>query len=182
MTIYLSGTEVIFSSVYHYSAWFPLYFGLVGVLLALNSLNNARLIGRFGATTLVRAAAVLGVVIASVLAIVATLGDGRPNFWLFAIVLALLIPIGQGLTPPSNTIAMTPLPHVAGTASALIATFTAAGGALLGNLGTSAIHESVSPFAIFILIYFAGAMVLTLWGTARPVRSIAEPTSAPLHV
>jgi len=181
MTIYLSGTEVIFSSVYGYSAWFPLFFGLVGVLLALNSLNNARLIGRFGATTLVRVAAVLGVVMAGVLTVVATLGSGRPNFWLFAVVLALLIPICQGLTPPSNTIAMTPLPHVAGTASALIATFTAAGGALLGNLGTSAIHESVSPFAIFMLVYFAGAMVLTLWGTARPVRSIAEPAPATLH-
>jgi hypothetical protein len=80
---------------------------------------------------------------------------------------------------------MTPLPHVAGTASALIATFTSAGGALLGNLGTSAIHESVSPFAVFMLVYFAAAMVLTLWGTARPVRAIVldapvDPTGAGL--
>jgi DHA1 family bicyclomycin/chloramphenicol resistance-like MFS transporter len=179
MTIYLSGTEVIFSSVYRYGSWFPLYFGLVGVLLALNSLNNARLIGRFGATTLVRTAAVLGVAMAALLALVAVLGDGRPNFWLFAIGLALLIPIGQGLTPPSNTIAMTPLPHVAGTASALIATFSSAGGALLGNWGTSAIHGSVSPFAVFMLVYIAGAMVLTLWGTARAIPiAVDDPVAA----
>jgi DHA1 family bicyclomycin/chloramphenicol resistance-like MFS transporter len=182
MTIYLSGTEVIFSSVYHYGSWFPLFFGLVGVLLASNSFNNARLIGRFGATTLVRVASVLGLITAAVLTVVATVGGGRPNFWLFAVVLALLIPICQGLTPPSNTIAMTPLPHVAGTASALIATFTSAGGALLGNLGTSAIHGSVSPFAVFLLIYVAAATVLTLWGTARPVQSIAEPAPATLHI
>jgi DHA1 family bicyclomycin/chloramphenicol resistance-like MFS transporter len=182
MTIYLSGTEVVFSSVYHFSVWFPLYFGVVGVLLALNSLNNARLIGRFGATTLVRTAAVLGVVMAGLLAVVALVGHGRPNFWLFAVLLALLIPIGHGLTPPSNTIAMTPLPHVAGTASALIATFTSAGGALLGNLGTSAIHGSVSPFAVFMLVYFAGALVLTLWGTARPIPvATDDPTAAALH-
>jgi DHA1 family bicyclomycin/chloramphenicol resistance-like MFS transporter len=172
MTIYLAGTEVVFSGVYDYSSWFPLYFGVVGGLLALNSLNNARLIGRFGATRLVRVASVLGVVIASVLVAETLLAHGRPNFWLFAIVLALMIPIAQGLQPMSNTLAMTPLPHVAGTASAIIATLTAAGGALLGNLGTSSIHASVSPFALFMLAYFVGAMLLTLWGTARPVGSV----------
>ena len=178
MTIYLAGTEVIFSSVYGYSTWFPLYFGLVGGLLALNSLNNARLIGRLGAARLVRVMSVVGVLMAGVLVIVTLLGHGRPNFWLFAVLLALMIPIGQGLQPPSNTIAMTPLPHVAGTASALIATFAAAGGALLGNLGTSAIHGSVSPFAVFMLVYFAAAMVLTLWGTSRPVGGVRHTGAA----
>lgn len=166
ITTYLAGSEVILGTVYGYGSWFPLFFGAIAVLLAMNSLNNARLIGRFGAIRLVRIVAIVGVAAAAVLALLAVTGHGRPNFWLFSLSLCVIIPCVQGLTPPSNTIAMTPLPHVAGTASALIATVTSAGGALLGGLANGAFDGTVRPFAYYILGYLAIAALLTLWGTS----------------
>ena len=170
MTTYLAGSEVIVGDVYGYGPWFPLFFGAIAVLLALNSLNNARLIGRFGVIRLVRVVAVVGVTASAALVAVALVGHGKPNFWLFTLMLCMVIPMVQGLSPPANTIAMTPLPHVAGTASAIIATVTSAGGAVLGSVATGAFDGTVRPFAIFILVYFSIAASLTWWGTVRGTR------------
>lgn len=166
MASYLAGSEVILEDVYGYGAWFPLFFGAIAVLLAVNSLNNAWLIGRVGVIRLVRTTSVLGVVAAVVLTAVAFTGNGVPNFWFFTIALCAVIPIAQGLSPNSNTIAMTPLPHVAGTASAIIATVTATGGALLGGLASDAFDGTVRPFAVYILVFMSLAAICTLWGTA----------------
>ena len=166
MTTYLSGSEVILGDVFGYGKWFPLFFGAIAVLLALNSLNNARLVQRVGAVSLVRRLALVGTCTATLLAIVSFTGSAHPNFWLFTAALCLVIPIAQGLTPTCNTIAMTPMPHVAGTASALISTVTTAGGSLLGGIAASQFNGTVCPFSIFVLAFIAGAAVLILWGTA----------------
>ncbi len=179
MTSYLASSEVILEDVYNYGAWFPLFFGAIAVLLAVNSLNNARLIGRLGVVRLVRITSVLGVGSALVLAGIAFTGNGRPNFWFFTIALCAVIPIAQGLSPNSNTIAMTPLPHVAGTASAMITTVTATGGALLGGLASDAFDGTVRPFAVYVLIFMSLSAICTLWGTARPRSQIAERQHAP---
>ena len=176
MASYLAGSEVILEDVYGYGAWFPLFFGAVAVLLAVNSLNNAWLIGRVGVIRLVRITSVLGVVAAVVLTAVAFTGNGVPNFWFFTIALCAVIPIAQGLSPNSNTIAMTPLPHVAGTASAIIATVTATGGALLGGLASDAFDGTVRPFAVYILVFMSLAAICTLWGTAAARQ---RPSSQP---
>ncbi len=168
MASYLASSEVILEDVYGYGAWFPLFFGAIAVLLAINSLSNAWLIGRVGVVRLVRITSVLGVVAALVLTAIAFTGSGRPNFWFFTIALCAVIPIAQGLSPNSNTIAMTPLPHVAGTASAIIATVTATGGALLGGVASDAFDGTVRPFAVYALIFMSLAAICTLWGTARP--------------
>jgi len=61
MTTYLSGSEVIVEDVYGYGSWFPLIFGTLAVLLAINSLNNARIVQRMGINKLVRQSALVGV-------------------------------------------------------------------------------------------------------------------------
>lgn len=169
MTAYLGSSEVILEDVYGYGAWFPLFFGVIAVLLAINSLNNARLVGRLGVIPLVRGQAIIGVVAAIGLVAVSFTGDGQPNFWLFTLALCVVLPLVQGLSPNSNSLAMEPLPHVAGTASSIIATVTAAGGALLGGMASSAFDGTVRPFAIYILVFISLAAASILWGTAKPV-------------
>jgi DHA1 family bicyclomycin/chloramphenicol resistance-like MFS transporter len=158
---------VILDDVYGYGAWFPLFFGAVAVLLAINSLNNARLVSRLGVVRLVRGAAVLGVCAALALAVLSFATDGHPNFWLFSLALCVVIPTVQGLTPAANSIAMSPLPHVAGTASAIIATVTAAGGAILGGIASDAFDGTVQPFSLYVLAYLTIAAGFVMWGTSR---------------
>lgn len=167
MTTYLSGSEVIVEDVYGYGSWFPLIFGLLAVLLAINSLNNARIVRRMGIDKLVRQSALVGVGTSLLLLIISLTNNGRPNFWLFFVALALVIPIAQGLVPNTNTAAMMPVPHIAGTASSIIATITTAGAALLGNLATSQFDGTVRPMAAIIFVFISIATVGIFVGTRR---------------
>lgn len=170
MNTYLAGTEVIISDVFGYGTWFPLYFGCIAVLFAIMSLCNARLVGRVGVIRLLRREAVAGIITGLALLIVALVSSGRPNFWVFTVAICLCIPLAQGLAPMSNTLAMAPLPHIAGTASSIMGTTTFAGGALLGSLATGAFDGTVRPFTIFVVGYFvmgAAAVFFATWGSTR---------------
>lgn len=167
MTTYLSGSEVIIEDVFGYGTWFALFFGAVAVLLAANSLLNARLVNLLGTEQLVRRLSLVGITTAAIFVGVSYTGGERPGFWLWAVSLCLVIPIAQGLSPSSNTLAMAPLPHVAGTASAVIATISSAGGALLGNVATSAFDGTVRPFAWHFLVYLSVAGAAIWFGTRR---------------
>ncbi len=179
MTTYLAGSELILTDVYGYATWFPLFFGCVAVLLALSSLNNARLVSRVGITVLVRRMATIGVVLTIVFLAVAFTGGGHPNFWLFSIAIAAVVPVAQGLIPNCNTAAMMPLPHVAGTASAIIGTVTTAGGALLGGLASGAFDGTLRPFAIAITIFICVAAALILFGATTRSDSTETTLATP---
>lgn len=175
MTTYLAGSELIVEDVYGYGSWFPVFFGVIGVLLAASSLNNARLVQRLGVTVLVRRLAVVAVGCALVLMVVSMVSGGHPPFWIFALAVAAVMPVVQGLIPNCNTAAMTPLPHIAGTASAIIGTVTVAGGALLGGFASGAFDGTVRPFAAYILVFVGAAAAFILFGaTSRGGPAAAE--------
>jgi len=167
MMAYLAGSEVIVEDVYDYGTYFPFFFGAIAVILAINSLNNARLVERFGVANYVRRLSIIAITTSTIFVFVSFLNDGKPNFWLFTIALAAVVPIAQGLVPICNTAAMMPVPHVAGTASAIIATITTAGGAILGNIASSQFDGTVRPFAISLLVFIVLATILIYWGSAR---------------
>jgi MFS transporter, DHA1 family, multidrug resistance protein len=174
LTSYLASSELIVDDVYGYGQYFPIFFGAVAILLAVSALNNARLVGRLGITVLVRRMAVIGVGLATVLTIVAFTNGGRPNFWLFTVAIAVTVPLAQGLVPNANTAAMMPVPHVAGTASAIIATITTAGGALLGGLVSGAFDGTVRPLAVGVLVFMSIAAALILFGATSSDQSSSE--------
>ena len=91
---------------------------------------------------------------------------GRPNFWLFFIALALVVPIAQGLVSNCNTAAMIPMPHIAGTASAIISTISTAGAALLGSVATSQFDGTVRPLVIIIALFISVGTAAIMIGTS----------------
>lgn len=167
MTAYLTSLELILEDVYDLLVWFPLCFGVIAVLFAVNALNNARLVRRFGAVRLLRGTASLVALTSLVLLTVAFIHGGAPNFWLFVVAITLVVPLVQGLSPTCNAVAMQPVPHVAGTAAALISTVTVAGGAVLGNAVNARFDGTVRPFAVGVTVLVVLAAALIRWGTAR---------------
>lgn len=166
LTAYLGSSELILEDVYGYGDWFPLFFGFISVMLAMSSLNNARLVERVGVDRLISRMAIASVVAAGVLLVLALATDGQPNFWLLTVVLACVMPMTHGLVPNCNTVAMMPLPHVAGTATSIMSTITTAGGALLGGMASSAFDGSVRPFSVWVFAFVAGAALLIWVGSA----------------
>lgn len=182
VTSYLSASEIVLEDVYGYGDWFPLYFGAIAVLFAANSLANARFVRLYGTDTLLKRLSAYCSAMALVLLLVSVTNDGVPNFWLFTIAVALLVPVSQGIGPLSNTAALTPVPHVAGTAAALNATFTTAIGALLGNFGAGHIDGSVVPFSVAVAIYVVMATTLINWSIRDQPSRHQEFTSGPVHI
>lgn len=166
MTGYLAGSEVIVEDVYDLGSWFPLFFGVIAVLLALNSLNNARIVKKIGIKRIVKRMMFVGLSTSIVFVVVAFASGGKPPFWLLMVCFAAVVPVAQGLAPICNTAAMTPVPHVAGTASALIATVTTAGGSLLGGFASGAFDGTVRPLAVAFLSFNLVATVLVLVATS----------------
>ncbi len=165
MTGYLTSSELILEDVYSYGDYFPLFFGGVAIMLALSALNNARLVNRLGLTGLLRRMSSIALGAAYLQLVIVLVTGGRPPFILFTLAVVAVIPIGQGLIPNANTAAMLPVPHIAGTATAIIGTITVAGGALLGNLVGAAFDGTVRPFAMLTAVFVTIAVGLIYHAT-----------------
>ncbi len=153
MTAYVGSSELIIDEVFHRKDQFPIIFGVLALFLAAGSFFNARVVGRVGLLRMIRFAAIYLVGAAALMAIVALAFDGEPPLLVFGLSMAVLLPVVAVLMPNSNTAAMLPLPHVAGTAAALLGTVSTAGGALLGSILDSRFDGTIAPFAHGVLIY-----------------------------
>jgi len=177
LTAYLAGSEVIVEDVYGYGPWFPVIFGCVAFVFSMNALNNARLVRTHGNIPLIRRLLTLAVASAALFLAVAWFSDGSPAFWLYMVTIILVVPIAQGLGPLCNTAAMSPVAHIAGTASSVMATVTTAGGALLGGFASSQFDGTIRPLATWFFGFIATAAILVLIGTRVSAREAAGSTT-----
>lgn len=170
LTAYLAGSEVIVEDVYGYGAWFPIIFGCVAFVFSMNALNNARLVRTYGNIPLIRRLLAGAVASALFFLAIAWFSDGSPAFWLYMAAIMIVVPIAQGLGPLCNTAAMSPVAHIAGTASSVMATVTTAGGALLGGFASDHFDGTIRPLATWFFVFIAMAAVMVMIGTGVPKR------------
>jgi DHA1 family bicyclomycin/chloramphenicol resistance-like MFS transporter len=186
MTAYVGSTQVIVDEVFGEKDLFPVIFGVLAVGLACGSLLSARLVVRVGLARLVRIGAAYAVGTGAVLAVVGIASGGHPPLWLFLAASTLMLPSVTALVPNTNTAAMAPLKHVAGTAAAIIGTISTIGGALLGSAVDASYDGSVRPFTIAALGFAVLACAAVFWarGTTTSVSQelMVEGTCAPALV
>ncbi len=118
---FLAGAQQIYEEIYQLGGLFPAVFAATGAIFAVAQFTNSRLVMTFGMRLICRIAA--GIVVAAAL-LLFTLGQILPGpvlpFWIF---FAGLIPIfiGSALMFSNLTaLALDPLGHIAGTASAVV--------------------------------------------------------------
>jgi DHA1 family bicyclomycin/chloramphenicol resistance-like MFS transporter len=160
MAAYLGNSEVIIDEVFGFGPQFPLIFGALAVTMGLATLLSARLVMALGVRTLVRRASLVLVAVSGSFLAVAAIGDGRPPFLLFCVLMALLLPLHTMLMPNCNTAAMGPLGRVAGVGAALLGTIATAGGALLGSVVDGAYDGTVRPLAFAMCVLSACCCLL----------------------
>jgi DHA1 family bicyclomycin/chloramphenicol resistance-like MFS transporter len=95
-------------------------------------------------------------------------------FWLFMLLLALTFSVFGLMSSNFNALAMTPMGHVAGSASALFGAITASGGALLGALNARAIDGTTAPYLIGVTLA-ALCVLATVWITERGKLALSAP-------
>lgn len=157
MFAYIAGSPFVFISIYgvppeHYG----LFFGAGAAGFILMSQFGGRLAARFGRdrvfTVGVAGVACCGVALTSFVVL------GAP---FLAVYVAIVIYIALlGVTVPiGSVLAITPFPHIAGTASALLGTLQFGFGAIAGSL-VSALHNGTA-FPMAISLGLAGTSAIT---------------------
>ena len=159
---YLASSELVWDEVYDRGDQFPLIFGALALAIGVAILVNGLIVDRIGARRIVHGSLFAYVATAGVALIVAIAGDGSPNFWLFVVLLGVALMFHGLLIPNSNSIAMSPLGDVAGTASSLIGAFSVLGGAVLGAVIDRAFDGTVTPMitGFFLASLFALITIL----------------------
>ena len=142
---YLASSELVWDEVYGRGDQFPIIFGALALAIGVAILINGLIVDRIGARRIVHGSLFAYVATAGVALILAIAGDGSPNFWLFVVLLGVALMFHGLLIPNSNSIAMSPLGDVAGTASSLIGAFSILGGAVLGAVIDQAFNGTVTP-------------------------------------
>ena len=154
-TMYLASSELIVSEIFGHRSWFPFVFGATAIGFGVASLVNGQAVQRFGVRTVLNRMLVALNGCAALLVIISITGNGQPSFWVFMPALGLMLSAFMFIMPNMNAEAMQPVPHIAGTVSALSGGFRMLGGSILGGLVAARIDVSVTPFAIAALVFAA---------------------------
>jgi len=167
-TSYLASSELIIGEIYGRPGLFPFIFGGVATGMGGAMLFNARIVERVGVRQTARLAVIGYTAIALVLLAVVSLTEGKPPFWVAVIGISAVLVLHATMIPNVNALALEPLGHMAGMASAVIGTVSLAGGAVLGTLIDRNISGTITPLVVGMVVYGLIAAGWMSWAERRP--------------
>ena len=156
---YLASSELLFEAVYGRGGQFALLFGAGAAVMAVAALGSARTIRLLGTRGVLHRALAGYLLAAAALAAVSLAAGGSPPFWLWWVLLTVLNSLHVVIVPATNTLAMTPMGEIAGTASAVIGAFSMGVGSMLASITSRFGEGSVTPLSLGYLGY--GALAAT---------------------
>lgn len=178
---YLASSERIFGDIYGRPDQFPFIFGGIAAVMGAAMLTNGKLVDRIGTRRIVHAFLISYVIGGFVFWGVTAAAAGQPSFWTFVLGLAAIAFMHALLIPNFNTVAMWPMGHIAGTASAVIGTMSVAGGALIGAVIDQQYTDSVTPLVIAFAILGGLAFLMVLWAERGKLFAPPEPVPPPVE-
>jgi DHA1 family bicyclomycin/chloramphenicol resistance-like MFS transporter len=167
---YLASGERIYGQIYGEADRFPLWFAISSVATAIAAITASRTVERLGAANVLRLVLVTFATGSGLLAGAALLSNGVPPFWLFFLLMTAILSSFGVASALLNSIAMEPMGHIAGTASATIGTISFVSASVLSSIVDRLIGSTVTPFATSFLVYALLAIIATTWArSGRPV-------------
>lgn len=159
---FINSAQQIYVGIYGLGVWFPVLFAAVAGMMAVSSFANARLVGRLGMRRLSHGA-LLGFLAVNLVTFALALAGPVPLV-VFATLFTLAMLQFGWIGSNFNAIAMEPLGHVAGTASAVQGFVQTLGGGLIGAGIGQAFDGTVVPFTAGFCLLGFGALALVLVG------------------
>ncbi|MCO5729972.1 multidrug effflux MFS transporter [Rhizobium sp. SSA_523] len=160
---FINSAQQIYVGIYGLGAWFPLAFAAVAAFMSLSSFLNARLVGRFGMRRLSHASLLSFIAITVTWLAVQVFAWQPMPFLLFLSFFGLAMFMFGWIGANFNSLAMEPLGHVAGTASAVLGFMSTVGGAAIGALIGQAFNGTALPMvAGFCAVSFIGLFFVLL--------------------
>lgn len=166
---YLTTSQQILQIQYELGSSFPFYFGGLALGLGIASIMNAKLVMIFGMKVISRRATMLLILTGLLFLPITIYFDGQPPLFLYVGYLVLVL-FGYGLAFNNlSAIAISPLGHIAGTASAVIGSFSTLISipisVLIGQFYNNTIYPLVIGFLVVSILAFSIMNYLNRYAT-----------------
>ncbi|WP_390920290.1 multidrug effflux MFS transporter [Neorhizobium turbinariae] len=142
---FINSAQQVYMGIYHLGAWFPVAFAAVAVFMSASSFLNARFVGRFGMRRLSHGSLFGFITVTFIWMLVQVFGPQPMPFLLFLTFFALAMFQFGWIGSNFNSLAMEPLGHVAGTASAVLGFMSTVGGSIIGVIIGQAFDGTALP-------------------------------------
>lgn len=162
---FIGSIQQIVFDVFERPGLIGLVFACIAGPMAASSYANSRLVMRLGARRLLLVALTSFTFMALIhLAIVLAYGE---TLWLFVVLQALTTACFGLVGANAGALAMEPVGHIAGTASALQGLITTSGGALIGLLIGQLFDGTTVPLILGFVVCGVLALLVALWANPR---------------
>ncbi len=171
---YLNSSQQIFQELFNTGKLFTVYFGVLALLFGVASMVNARFVQKWGMEYLCRQAT-LGIIFSSAIFLALQLIT-TPNLWMFLAYAAVLFFCFGLVFGNVNAMAMEPMGHVAGIASAVIGASSSIISMIIGTAIGQMYDNTLVPMTCGFLILASLSMVILNLAKQRKLAEI-ETTS-----
>ncbi len=160
---YLTSAQQIFQDFYKVGDMFALYFAVLALAVGGASFANSAVVKRFGMRCICRVSILCIMSFAGVFLLCSMITDNQVPFWGFMI-FGFMTFSGFGfLFGNLNAIAMEPVGHIAGVASAFVGAFSSAISVVVGSLIGQSFNMTLIPLSMGFLLCSVAAFILQLW-------------------
>jgi DHA1 family bicyclomycin/chloramphenicol resistance-like MFS transporter len=179
---YVGSIQQVIFDIFHRPELIGIVFACVALPMAMSSWLNSRLVMRFGSRRLLLSALAIFTCFAALhLAVILTIGE---TIWTFVALQALTMGWFGLVGANSGALAMEPLGHIAGTASALQGLISTVGAALIGLVIGQMFDRTTLPLVAGFLVCGLLGLAIAWWANAGlPAHSrneLSEPVEPPL--
>ncbi|MEM1040843.1 MAG: multidrug effflux MFS transporter [Pseudomonadota bacterium] len=161
---FINSAPQIFLGIYELGSWFPVAFSAGAGFIALSSLINSRIVHRIGMRRLSHTALAGFILCGLALTAVAALYGGRPPMLVFTAATAMMFFFFGFIGTNFNALAMEPLGHHAGMASAVFGFLQMGVAGVLGALIGQLFDGTTIPLLLGFSLCGCISLGLVFWG------------------
>jgi DHA1 family bicyclomycin/chloramphenicol resistance-like MFS transporter len=159
---FINSAQQIYVGIYGLGVMFPVIFAAIAGMMALSSFLNSRFVKRFGMRRLSHGA-LIAFTLVSLTWFLLSLNGELPLVVFVALFASAMFPFGW-IGSNFNAIAMEPLGHIAGSASAVQGFIQTLGGGILGALLGQAFDGTTTPLAAGFFGFGLFSLILVVIG------------------
>ncbi len=171
---YLNSSQQIFQVQFETGSMFSVYFGLLALVLGASSLMNSRIVEKYGAKLIAFRSICVVVIVSTLFLCLHAFVDIQ--LWMFLIYAATIFFSFGLLFGNFNALAMEPMGHVAGIASAVIGSVSSIMSLSIGTIIGQMYNNTLVPVSSGFMVMGTLALCLMFW--AEKGRLTAEPETA----
>lgn len=157
---YLTSSRQIFQDYFKVGDLFPIYFGISALSIGISSIVNSMIVRRYGMKLICHHTLITMITIAALFLAISFIQHHQIALWQF-MTFALITFFCLGMIFGNlNALAMEPMGHLAGTASAIIGCLSSGISALIGTIIGQAYNNTLTPMILGFLLLTITAFFL----------------------